>query len=399
MRNSLLISLLMSLIITSCVQKEKSLQIKQVKELNFQDITYSNTPQKLSEFIESISYIQLSEDPLIPDLEKVNLVIDDKAIYIDTQEQVLKYTPNGDFMQPLFKLGPGPEEVSFKLGKAIFNLEKEFVAIRSYSSDQYKLFSLNGDLLGASQQYFGEEKRRKQIVGYDGNNEIYCWDYVLPEYGTEFNIDGSVFCYVRDMSTNQTILQLPNFHDDIKATYKGKIAVNGNWPIMYGKQDSLHWIKPANVDTIYQTTDFSSITPWYVIHKKNTAADYKFIIHAAVGDISRSEISSPKEDIYYVLPLKSGILFSYWGKETQEPCYGYCPANGKANQYSDVPFENDIDNYLNEVSFQHLSNCYVKNDYLYMLVDAFHFFEESSSSPFKTLTPDSNPVILKFKLK
>lgn len=46
----------MSLIITSCVQKEKSLQIKQVKELNFQDITYSNTPQKLSEFIESISY-------------------------------------------------------------------------------------------------------------------------------------------------------------------------------------------------------------------------------------------------------------------------------------------------------------------------------------------------------
>ena len=34
-----------------------------------------------------------------------------------------------------------------------------------------------------------------------------------------------------------------------------------------------------------------------------------------------------------------------------------------------------------------------------MLVDAFLFFEESSSSPFKTLTPDSNPVILKFKLK
>lgn len=397
MRNTFLT--LISFLICSCVPKESSLPTSNVRDLDFQEIAYSNTPQHLSEFVESISYIQLSEEPLIPDLENVSLVIDDEAIYIDIREQVLKYTVDGDFIQPLFKLGPGPEEVSFKLGKAIFNLEKEFVAIRSYSSDQYKLFSLKGSFLGTSQLYFGENKRTKKIVGYDGDNELYCWYYTLPEYGTEFNIDGPAFFYVRNMSTNQTILQLLNYHDDIKAIYKGKIAVNVDWPVMYGKQDSLHWIKPVNVDTIYRTTDLKSITPWYVIHKKSSAADYKFNIRAAVGDISKSEISSPREDIGYVLPLQSGILFSYWGKETQEPCYGYCPANGKANQYSDMPFKNDIDGYLNEVSFQHLRNCYVKNGNLYMLVDAFRFFEEGSSSPFKTLTPDSNPVIIQLKLK
>ena len=42
---------------------------------------------------------------------------------------------------------------------------------------------------------------------------------------------------------------------------------------------------------------------------------------------------------------------------------------------------------------------YQKDGYLYLLVDAFKFFEEGARPPFADLTEDSNPVLVKLKLK
>lgn len=40
-----------------------------------------------------------------------------------------------------------------------------------------------------------------------------------------------------------------------------------------------------------------------------------------------------------------------------------------------------------------------KNGYIYIPVNAFKFFEEGAKPPFPDLTEDSNPVIVKLKLK
>ena len=40
-----------------------------------------------------------------------------------------------------------------------------------------------------------------------------------------------------------------------------------------------------------------------------------------------------------------------------------------------------------------------KGGYLYVLVDAFKFFEEGAKPPFPELVEDSNPVLVKLRLK
>ena len=40
-----------------------------------------------------------------------------------------------------------------------------------------------------------------------------------------------------------------------------------------------------------------------------------------------------------------------------------------------------------------------KNGYIHIPVNAYEFFEEGAKPPFPDLTEDSNPVIVKLKLK
>ena len=81
--------------------------------------------------------------------------------------------------------------------------------------------------------------------------------------------------------------------------------------------------------------------------------------------------------------------------------YGYCPANGKG-KYASPLFKNDVDEYCPSLNFRFImQNCSMvyKNGYIYSPVNAFKFFEEGAKPPFPDLTEDSNPVIVKLKLK
>lgn len=81
---------------------------------------------------------------------------------------------------------------------------------------------------------------------------------------------------------------------------------------------------------------------------------------------------------------------------------GVVDPSGKASDWYDKPIVNDLDDYL--VSIDFLNKFYhgaftVNNGNLYFTVNACLFFEEDSNSPFPSLTEDSNPVIVKIKLK
>ena len=76
-------------------------------------------------------------------------------------------------------------------------------------------------------------------------------------------------------------------------------------------------------------------------------------------------------------------------------------ANGKG-KYASPLFKNDVDEYCPSLNFRFImQNCSMvcKNGYIYIPVNAFKFFEEGAKPPFPDLTEDSNPVIVKLKLK
>ena len=101
------------------------------------------------------------------------------------------------------------------------------------------------------------------------------------------------------------------------------------------------------------------------------------------------------------MALENGILFSYLQELPDKTGAGFCPANGKTKAFSRI-FKNDIDEYCPSLDFVKLmSSCslYQKEGYIYASINAYEFFEEGAKPPFPDLTEDSNPVIVKLKLK
>lgn len=102
----LLISIILSIITCSCKNKANSASTVTVDEtitlspqkIDLTDVEYSETPQLLSDFVDSIEYIRLSDQPLIPDTRKVRLSEDVQGnLYLDFNE-IYKYTPRGKYL-------------------------------------------------------------------------------------------------------------------------------------------------------------------------------------------------------------------------------------------------------------------------------------------------------------
>lgn len=100
----LLIILFFSIFIYSCnssnVEGEKA-----TKTIDLTGVLFSDEPQLLSLFVDSIEYVRLSDTPLIPDLRMVHLAEDSKGyLYVDFSN-ISKYTPEGKYIKSLFKKG------------------------------------------------------------------------------------------------------------------------------------------------------------------------------------------------------------------------------------------------------------------------------------------------------
>ena len=154
------------------------------------------------------------------------------------------------------------------------------------------------------------------------------------------------------------------------------------------------------MDTVFCTTNWKDLRPFYIIKQSPDAADYEWftICWAGVNNYSTSELLNKKQ-LSGVWALKNGLLYAYFQGE-EKSGHGFCPADGKAKTYSKL-FKNDVDKYCPSIDFSipmNISSLFCKNGYLYMLVDAFKFFEEDAK-PFPDLKEDSNPVLVKLKLK
>lgn len=68
-------------------------------------------------------------------------------------------------------------------------------------------------------------------------------------------------------------------------------------------------MKPIHVDTVYCTTDWTDVRPYYIIRKNDKAADYEWYVRMQVGDLTREDAG--KEQLASVCAFQSGMLFGY----------------------------------------------------------------------------------------
>jgi hypothetical protein len=354
----------------------------------------TDTPLKMSQFAESVSYIYLSEEPLLGDIKMSPLKIIEDTIYID-RENIYKYTPEGKFTKKLFKEGQGPgEAMKYEITRTAFNRKERYVTFSSKSYDSYVHHSFDGDFLGNTDRLINETST-KLIETYFNHYCIYRIDQLLKR-GFEGNRLGPNLFYAEDLNTHSVFYSYPNYAADEVSLSIGGFAKIIPADMNFMHVDTVLWFKHYVVDTLYSTRDFVSILPRYIFKTDRTFMNLREYTQLMVLALDR-ERSSTAKIIKGVLPLPTGdLLFTVNGK------IAFADKKGKTSDYTEKLVVNDIDDHLAEIDITwHLENrtFSIYKNHLYLLVDAFKFFDEGGKPPFKELTEDSNPVVVKIKLK
>ena len=382
--------------------------------IDLSEVEFSHEPQCLSEFADSIEYIMLSDDVLLPDMFHLRWLLDkDDNIYIE-HGNIEKFTPEGKHVKSLLKIGQGPGEITVKLSvtEAAFNLDDNYVYVPDHGKYNYSKFSLDGEYLGSfdkmdSLYHFREYMailNNREIFHYQGLTQYFYYRDKISTDGRA-NPDGPYLFHVENIQTDSIEHKKPNGLFHIKPhTLKQGSAITNGWPMNYGYADNDFWLRHYHQDTIYRTKDAVTFEPWYVIKPHPRMADYEFMVRMIVGDVTMTDVKS-KHYLGNVIATDAGVFYRYsvgsdWENKSG---FGFCPKNGKAKTYSNKGFKNDLDEYLPPLELSHSilngKKGFQKDGYLYVLVDAFKFFEEGAKPPFPELVEDSNPVLVKLRLK
>ena len=367
--------------------------------IDMSELEISETPQMLSDFADSISYIRLSEEPLLPEIALTfHLYVDkNENIYIKEGSLGYKYNPKGEYIKSLFNVGQGPKEVILPFGDPVYNSEQQFMLVNNYGVN-FKQYSLEGTYMGDFRTIDSLDNHKRFIASIE-DKDVFYYEYHYPKRGEEINLDGPYLWYVRSRSNDSIIYKMPNHLFHIKATKGMYLAFGGEYPLYYNKIDSNLYMRHVYQDTIFRTTDALKWEPWYVIKHHQRDTDYANLMAITVGDMAKRDVEGVYQ-VFEVSPLPTGVLFAYndlngWRKDCKT---GFCKIGEKALTCSPNSFKNDLDDCLKSIRLP-LCCHFQRNGYLYVLISTPDFFEEGAKPPFPDLTEDSNPVLVKLKLK
>ena len=404
-----------TLLMTACSSTPKQ-EAKRVESpqlpytIDLSEVEFSHEPQCLSEFADSIEYIMLSDDVLLPDMFYLRWLLDKENNIIIDHDNIDKFTPDGKHIKSLLRFGQGPGEINGMKLSSSYDLDNNYVYIRSYGAMDYSKFTLDGEYVGKVVKMDSVGHHREYMATIN-NREIFNYENITWYYSTKdktkedhVNPDGPYLFYVENQQTDSVEYKKPNelYHIKPKVLNRGT-AINLGYPMNYGYAENNFWLRHYHQDTIYRTKDAITFEPWYIIKLHPQMADYEFMVRMMVMDLTMTDVKS-KHYLGNTWATDAGVFYRYSvGSDEEKSGFGFCPKNGKAKTYSNKGFKNDLDEYLPplELSYNILmgKKGFQKDGYLYVLVDAFKFFEEGAKPPFPELMEDSNPVLVKLRLK
>ena len=404
-----------ALLMTACSSTPKQ-EAKRVESpqlpytIDLSEVEFSHEPQCLSEFADSIEYIMLSDDVLLPDMFYLRWLLDKENNIIIDHGNIDKFTPEGKHIKSLMRIGQGPGEINGMKLSSSYDLDNNYVYIRSYGAMDYSKFTLDGEYVGKVVKMDSVGHHREYMATIN-NREIFNYENITWYYSTKdktkedhVNPDGPYLFYVENQQTDSVEYKKPNelYHIKPKVLNRGT-AINLGYPMNYGYAENNFWLRHYHQDTIYRTKDAITFEPWYIIKLHPQMADYEFMVRMMVMDLTMTDVKS-KHYLGNTWATDAGVFYRYSvGSDEEKSGFGFCPKNGKAKTYSNKGFKNDLDEYLPplELSYNILmgKKGFQKDGSLYVLVDAFKFFEDGAKPPFPELMEDSNPVLVKLRLK
>lgn len=364
-------------------------------EIDLSTVKYENTLVKLSEFVEEIHYIPLSDKKLLKDI--VQLYVTDSIFFIrcNNDPSVYIFSSDGDYRKPLFLVGNGPGET---LCNSTFscNEEKSIVSFNSHGHIYYYTFS---------GQFIGKEEgnvngRYKKIIGYQDNISFYQLSNLPPQKGELCNPNGDYLLYGEDINNkNEVVYQYENYGKNEKVEYRGVIAELETPDFVTGKIEGSFWFKNLYLDTLFVfNKEKKKFTSEYIFNLGDNVWDYKTFVHLYYLDKDYLNIYKDKT-LLGELFLGGNYLIYKMRKDNDEGVGVYSILENKNLSFTSK-YINDIDGCLNSIDLNNmLAYGFCDGKYLYLPVNSYLFFEEGNSPFSSQLTEESNPVILKMKLK
>ena len=345
------------LLMTACSstpkQEAKGVEISQLPySIDLSEVKFSHEPQCLSEFADSIEYIMLSDDVLLPDMFHLRWLLDKENNIIIDHGNIDKFTPDGKHIKSLLRFGQGPGEVNGMKLSAAYDLDNNYVYVKSYGAMDYAQFTLDGEYAGKVIK-MDSAGHHRHFLAIKNNREIFLYENITWYHHTKGNTkenrvnpDGPYLFYVNNQLTDSVEYKKPNelYHIKPKVINRGMAITNG-YPMNYGYAENDFWLRHYHQDTIYRTKDAITFEPWYVIKPHPQMADYEFQVRMLVVDVTMPDVKS-KHYLGNVIATDAGIFYRYSvGSDEEKSGFGFCPKNGKARTYSNKGFKNDLDEY------------------------------------------------------
>ena len=142
----------------------------------------------------------------------------------------------------------------------------------------------------------------------------------------------------------------------------------------------------------------SNFLPKYVFNLGDNSWDYKTFVHLYYLDKDYLNIYDTKT-LLQELFLGNKYLV-YRMKNGKDEGVGVYSMSDNKNLCFTNKYQNDLDSFLSMIDLKALlPYSFCDGEFLYLPINSYMFFEEGNSPFSLQLTEESNPIILKMKLK
>lgn len=350
---------------------------------------------KLSDIAESVSYIRLSNAPLIGDVWFSNIYpVDENQFFIFSNGLMHRYDGLGKYMGKLYNSGRGPNEAIVHIAP-VLNQAKGQVLVIDYASNSYKVFSTDGKFIEKRVYTSNNGLTNLHTIGYVDNYEFTHTSNDSPRITPEScNPYNPILLEVKDMKTDKIVFRYPNPYANFRYKVISRNFGIDSYPAFCGKIPGKYWFNFRNIDTIYTTSNFSNITPAFVIKPKEPRRTFKDVFMGNNGASDKSKI-----DHSYIenITLSDRFVFILFGVNGYHSAY-YDARSGKTTLFEMI-IKNDIDQVMDINMIMLMRQGAVYNNKAYVLIDAMAIVDNGKASKFPGLTENSNPVLMVINLK
>lgn len=370
--------------------------------IDFKNAKETDEPLKLSEFCDEISYIRLDDSPLINDVNLIPLHLVNDTFYID-EANVYQFGKDGKYIKTLFIIGQGPNEILKHRGNyAAFNPSKRQVGFKNFIPNKFSIYALDGTFI-KNESRFTDSITSKDVITYFKNFELY--ETECPSSASQKSRSNSPIgphlLYVRNIDTDSIVYTLDNWADDERATYRGYAEFAPNETCYFTDQTRILF-KHFALDTIFETSDFNNVYPKFIFDTNGKTVTLRQYAHLKVGDIDMVDIAKLRHISGFIPFADNHLLYNYNIAQPNASMIGFASPDGKTVHHKSTRIINDLDDKLTSINlFDVISYARYQYDAgnIYFLVNAVDFFEEGNKPPFDNFSEESNPVIVKLKLK